>query len=346
MDRKFFISSRAAPFSGTAGQNWEQWIARLEIQTAGLKEGERVDCLLSLLEGGALDALSSLDLSKKNTYGDIKATLSARFGANVSQLQAHAELTQCRQEPGEALDDFASRLRSLGRLAYPSVPTAPSPDTVAPACDAAAEVALTGYFLGGLRDEWLQTKLCEKSPSSLQEALRLSKTLLGRKSTIQAVRRTTDNAAVALPAIGVPPKESVPADRLGVLEQQMEKIQRDLQRLVAAVPPAVPRGPAVGVDRRQRRPLGAPTPSQSWVGGRRCYRCNEEGHVIRDCPRLGNAPPFRGSQGGPPPFCLGCGAAGHWLVECPKAGTITGRTDRPDPSMADMSQPTGSMSGN
>ena len=348
MDRKFFISSRAVPFSGTAGQNWDQWITRLEIQTAGLKDGERVDCLLSLLEGGALDALSSLDLSKKNTYDDITSTLAARFGANVSRLQAHAELTQCRQEPGEALDDFASRLRNLGRLAYPPAPAAvPSQVAAPPVYDGAAEAALTGYFLAGLRDGWLQTKLCEKSPDSLHEALKLSKTLLGRKATIEAVRRTTDSGATALPAIGIPPAVKAPADRVGVLEQQLERVQRDLQRLLTSAPPANPGGTAGYGNLRQRRPPGGPTPAQPrGSGGRRCYGCNEEGHMVRNCPRQGSVPPMGAAQHFPPPFCLGCGTAGHWLVECPRSGTTTGRAAWSDTAMAGTNQSTGSMSGN
>lgn len=348
MDRTFFISSRAVPFSGAAGQNWDQWITRLEIQTAGLKDGERVDCLLSLLEGGALDTLSCLDLSKRNTYDDIKSTLSARFGANVGRLQAHAELTQCRQEPGEALDDFANRLRSLGRIAYPPTPVAgPLQAAVSSGDDAAAEVALTGYFLAGLRDEWLQTKLCEKSPVSLHEVLKLSKTLLGRKATIEAVRRTTDSVATALPAVGVPSAGNVPADRLGMLEQQLEQVQRDLQKLIVAAPPVNPGGMAGYGDRLQRRSPGGPTPAQPQnSGGRRCYRCNEEGHIMRNCPRQGNVSSVGARQNFPPPFCLGCGSAGHWLVECPEAGTMTGRAAWSDTTRADTNQSTGRMSGN
>ena len=303
MDPRYLLLQKVQPFSGTPGQIWEQWIARFETQASILKDDDRLHCLLMLLEGGALDTLTNQVVELD--YAGAKNALSARFGTTVTQLQAHAELARACQEPGETVDSFSERLRSLGRLAYPSVAMG----------DASVDLTLNSRFLGGIRDAWLQEKLCQISPKSLANAVMEPKKLVSQQETIRAVCRPHPGQASVMPAVTNAPSAVGPEeDRLAALEMRMDDIQRNLQRVADSLPSsnrAVSDGPSTNhtIDTARIR-----------SGRRRCYGCGEEGHLKRACPRQNGryaTDQPRGPMGrNPPPFCIGCGNQGHWMAEC------------------------------
>ena len=141
MDPKILILSKAKPFSGAHGQNWNQWVNRFEAQTASFSDADRTQCLVALLGERALDSYASLPDKVKASYSETKAALAARYGSDVGILQAQAELAWVMQGPGESVVDFADRIRLLGRAAYPRADeTDASVQTTHPArADAEAE---------------------------------------------------------------------------------------------------------------------------------------------------------------------------------------------------------------
>ena len=110
-----------------------------------MSAAERLQCLPALLEDGALDLYASLSAAAQTDYVQVIAALSARYGSEVGPLQAQAELARAMQTAGETVDDFADRIRQLGRAAYPDGGVG----------DASVEFHLTSRFLCGLHNEQL-----------------------------------------------------------------------------------------------------------------------------------------------------------------------------------------------
>ena len=213
MDPKLLFLTKTKPFSGGPGQDWQQWVTRFEAQASQLKEDERLNCLLTLLEGTALDVFASLPATIKVSYKDAKEALAARFASSIDKLHAQAELARAVQEPGEAVDDFADRIRRLGRFAYPDTPED----------DKTIDCNLTGRFLCGLRDEWLQGKLCSKDPDTLQGAIELARTLYRQREAIRAMRHSSGDASCAA--------ATLPAPREAEIRERVEGLERRLDTL-------------------------------------------------------------------------------------------------------------------
>ena len=332
------LVSRTPKFAGTEQEDWDKWLSRFEGLTFSYKDEERLRCLVSLLEGGALDAaLPSLKQNKN--YAAVKADLSSRFGRLPNSLQAQAEFGRAVQAPGESAEYFADRLRRLAQLAHPTV----GDDNVL------MESSLCSRFICGLRDQWLQTKLCNRGPATLVKAVQMVRDLRSRQEAVQAVRRSVSenedraaSATVSVPSINAGDNNARQMDRL---EQQMSELRSTVEALVVT-----------GTDRSSR---GSSDPSKIV-----CYGCGSLGHMRRDClgrqrgsaPRNGtchacglvghyyrDCPQFRGSSRSPQPFCLCCGRSGHWLAACrslPRTVDRNTHANARSPSVAPAFQPT------
>ena len=164
------LASRTPPCAGIETDDWERWISGYESLTVGHGDDERVQRLLPLLDGVAHDHVHSL-YKVNSSYSEIKSGLEVR--------------------PGKAAESLADRIKELGRAAFPHS-TGPSGE--GKGCEGTdAESAfvmktLTSRFICGLRDEWLQTKLCHRNPESLSEAVAVIQELHKRQEVVQAVR--------------------------------------------------------------------------------------------------------------------------------------------------------------
>lgn len=320
-------------FSGAGNQNWEKWINRFEAKTSSLPATDRLPCLISVLEGGALDLFASLPDQDRGDYTIVSTALAGRFGHLRSPLQAQVELARARQQPGESVLDFADRIRQLGRLAHPQ----------ATPCDATVEASLKGLFICGLYDAGLQSIICCKNPNTLEAAVHIAREFQCQRDALLAMRQspiaaaahenTTSHAMLA--SNNAPGANS--ATTIQSLERRMDEVQQTLQQLVTENSGrrfASPRSAGnMGMSQRSSTQAGAARPVI------RCYECGEPNHVRRFCPTLRNfqeprmAPtsrhcfvcgdnehrfrdcPYASAQDGRP-FCLRCRREGHWLVEC------------------------------
>ncbi|KAF0287642.1 hypothetical protein FJT64_013961 [Amphibalanus amphitrite] len=227
MDHHILLMSHFEHFSGTGSQNWQQWVRRFEAKTSALPAADRLPCLISVLQGGALDFLASLPEQIRGDYQTTKNALAERYSQLQNPLQAQVELARACQQPGETASDFADRLRQLGRLAHPRV----APD------DPTLDASLRGLFICGLRDAGLKSVLCNKSPDSMDAAVRIAREFKSQQTALVAMQQfgTAAGAHEAMtPQVMVASSGGSGVNQavaLQSLERRMDDIQQALQQL-------------------------------------------------------------------------------------------------------------------
>ena len=323
------LVSRTPRFAGIETDDWERWISRFESLTVGLGDVERVKRLLPLLDGVALDYAHSL-YQGDSSYSEIKSGLGVRFGRLIEPLQAQAELGRASQSPGESAESFADRIKRLGRAAFPHS-TGPSGEGKGPE-ETYAERAfvmktLTSRFICGLRDEWLQTKLCHRNPESLSAAVAVIRELHKRQEVVQAVRAanpSTHTGTEPLPLGAV--ASAVHAEvgggsqqdaRIAQLQQEIGQLRSSLEAFAVAKTDHLPEAVkcyGCGAPGHFRRDCPVVRRGQPRTGPRatrvKCFSCGQEGHIRSNCQSaVQAATPLQ-------PFCLFCGEAGHWMAAC------------------------------
>ncbi|KAF0304251.1 hypothetical protein FJT64_023889 [Amphibalanus amphitrite] len=216
MEREFLLLTNFENFTGENKQAWGQWYRRFRAKTVAFSEEKRLQSLLSLLQGSALDYFASLSDDIQGNLQQTVAALEARFGTAKNAMQAHAELANIRQQPGEATRDFADRVRQVGREAYPG----------AGAGDLSVEANIVSRFISGLREEQLRVRVLTKDPASLIEAVEIADKFQKQQDALRAMRPPNEGEALA-----VQDRDAPGTTRLDALERGMEELQRALQRL-------------------------------------------------------------------------------------------------------------------
>ena len=327
MDHHILLLSQFEHFTGTGSQNWQQWVRRFEAKTSALPAADRLPCLISVLQGGALDFYASLPEGTRTDYGAVTNALADRFSQLRNPLRAQVELARACQQPGETVSDFADRLRQLGRLAHPQA----TPD------DPTLDASLRGLFICGLRDAGLKSVLCNKNPESMDTAVRIAREFQCQQTALVAMQHFATAAGaheelapqVVMASSGGSGVQ--PATALLSLERRVDDIQQTLQRLctdglrrqstdLAEDGGASSRGGVALVSGDRRRPplrcfdCGDSGHTRRFcpkrrgsAGSRQCFACGGIGHLFRDCPKTGTAGR---------PFCLRCRRDGHWMSDC------------------------------
>ncbi|KAF0287265.1 hypothetical protein FJT64_014285 [Amphibalanus amphitrite] len=329
MGRELLFLANFENFTGKDGQSWGEWYRRFRAKTIAFSEEDRLQGLVSLLQDGALDYFALLSEEVQSNLQQTVAALEVRFGAAKKAIQAHAELANIRQQPGEATRDFADRVRQVGLEAYPG----------ARAGDPAVEATVVSRFVCGLREEELQTRVLRKDPSSLTEAMRIADKFQQQQDALRAMRPPIGGEALA-----VRDQDAPDTARLDALERVIGELQRTLHRIETMERrDAYRTGHGTGA----RNPQRGPRKANRRGNGRRCFRCNSPDHLIRDCParhaqaneQAGRSFPRAHQQaglewaerprgpseeaGGWTPFCPGCSRGGQRWAGRPPAPATT-----------------------
>ena len=237
---------------------------------------------------------ASLPEQIRGDYQTTKNALAERYSQLQNPLQAQVELARACQQPGETVSDFADRLRQLGRLAHPqAVPDDPTLDA-----------SLRGLFICGLRDAGLKSVLCNKSPDSMDAAVKIAREFKSQQTALVAMQQF--GTAVGAHEAMTPQFMVASSGGSGVnqavalqsLERRMDDIQQALQQLCTDAPRRQNTGGlAEDGDGGARR-------GTAFVSGNRgpfCPRCRRDGHWMSDCSLHGPA-----TMGGAP-ACPGAG---------------------------------------
>ena len=118
----------------------------------------KYDVLLAALDDTR--AVGALELSDevRNDYSQLMAALKECFAPTTCQFELHFRL-RCRIQQGESFDDFAGALTKQGNRAL--------------APKAHSEI-IRDQFIEGIRDNYIQERLLQDGPDTLEEALKMA----------------------------------------------------------------------------------------------------------------------------------------------------------------------------
>ena len=152
-------------------------------------DSEAATALIACLRRSALELLRTLPEAHRTSHGLLDAALMEAFGQSRSSWQAGDELEACRQNAGESVRRYATRLQALHREVFGTI---------------IDETPLLNKFYRGLRDQQLSRECRFKEFSTLREALAWC-SCVGGDTFICAPVRTTELIATNSESSSPPP---------------------------------------------------------------------------------------------------------------------------------------------
>lgn len=291
-----------------------EWRTQIEalIRAQGLNSQQRVDFVLSALEGNAKREVALLTSEQRNTDTTILQALSQLYGSQQPIAQLRIQFFKCKQEPGEDVRAFTLRLRELHHKWRAREPLIAGTDD---------ELLRTQFIMGlrpGTTNQELQRLLRRTPTLTFTEACEEAKALEQEQGQAEATQvcpiftSTSKTAAAKAPVIDgwQQMKEALRAELREELREQVTLLGKsivdelqgrlNISPLAPSPPTAAPQtsvvptstrpswSPQPNAPRRQR--LGSAPPAQSFYqwdaqGRAICRDCGEAGHIQRFCPR-------------------------------------------------------------
>ena len=172
--------------------DFELWTRRFEsyCRAAKVADGLKCDVLLAALDDDAFRAVDVLGLSDevRTDYTQLMSALEGRFAPTTSQFELRFRLRR-RIQQGESFDDFAGTLTRQGNRALPDLTP-----------KARSEI-IRDQFIEGLRDSYIQERLFQECPDTLDEAFKTARKLGAARSAQQSLNTTNVAEARAVNAV-------------------------------------------------------------------------------------------------------------------------------------------------
>lgn len=257
------------------------WQFRLRAKTLGWNAAEKVERLLSCLQGKAVDYVFTRPKHLRSDYYQLRYMLTQRYQITEIPVTARRQLSTMKQEEQELLEDFADRVLIKVTEAYPSV------------SDKTAQTLGVEGFLSGCRDRVAAGKAAEHKPVSMQKALQCVKDAkanmkqFGRPSL--QVRQVTfaDQDADA------------GHDRNARAAMERGRLTKEQENTLAFMTQMMAKMTTSGANRRPTSPSPERARDRSQSP---CWNCKELGHHSRDCRKTRR--------------CFRCSKEGHYSSEC------------------------------
>ena len=221
----------------------------------GWTDREKARFLAISLTGPARHVLSGLEPTHLNDYNRLVTALQARFDP-VGRHELHrVELRNRQRKANESLSELADDIRIMVERVYP--------DLAAAARDRMAK----DHFIDALNDSETRTRVLQMRTATLDEALAAAVELEALQRA-EKERFSTGKRVRELKVEGTSTKGL--EDMVKEMAEQMKQMQMVL------VKEQTSKSKNQSYSSQGGRPYGQ---------GRRCYYCQEEGHLIKDCPK-------------------------------------------------------------
>ena len=337
-------------FSGGKNDNFANFESRLD-KFLNVHKIMDHDMILFYLSNMFRDKASLFfeDLVHRNPrfgFNSLMDALRKRFGDNRLDQAAILEFNAAEQYDGEDVRDYAQRLWSLGGRAHPRVGYDELERIVTVRFgmgihDTGARMHVLQQGCTSVDDAMHVYTLYEnaRSPRGLShrnydcsQAYDNSSSPSVRQSRIDSVRAGQSEEVSVTSEIGrlfefVKKFESKIINRLDDLDRRVEAIEKDVKKIrspapILKSPSSLERressiSPNRNSSYRSSRPVSrnqSRSPGRSQSGDRRCFTCDSESHLARDCPmkRDRSARSMSGER-----TCFNCQEEGHIARDCP-----------------------------
>lgn len=293
-------------FSGKGGTAaLREWRAQIEafLRAQGLTGQQKVDFVLSALEGDAKREVLLVEEANRNTDNKIFALLQTFYGGGESVAKLRAQFFQYRQGAEESVASFTLKFRELHQR-WRAVDAAPA---------GGDDEMLRAQFSMGLRpgpvQQELQRQLRRNPNTTFKDAYTEAKALereLDQGETLVCRTQTAPPASSAPTAPAIDPswqrwRETLKAELQQEMKEQMSAMSKalmdDFQKICHQVPTGTAphdRNPSTTAAPSRPRSSHASRATQSFQwdsqGQPICRDCGESGHIQRFCPRRRQPP--------------------------------------------------------
>lgn len=254
---------------------WEAYHTQFEIvaNINNWNNEEKAAFLATSLKGQALMVLSNLPPEGRSHYESLVTALESRFGNRRQTELNRMKLRSRSRRRDETLPELAEDIESLARLAYPD------------ASSTVLETLTRDQFIDALTDDEIRLRVAQSRPTSLREALGVALEL--ESFSLAARRRTRPVRIIEAPIKPADTDSGELADNASGMLKKSPDLLSELREMTNEM-----RNFVRSMSRRDKRPR---SPSKT---KRKCWTCESEEHLQKDCQKNERRSPQRRNERG------------------------------------------------